>query len=58
MDAANVDLKGFTDEFYVKLRCSCNPCWIRSSIQARDDVWFEIAAPDQARMIHRRRSRR
>ena len=32
MDAANVDLKGFTEDFYQKL-CTAHlqPCWIRSS---------------------------
>lgn len=44
IDAANVDLKGFTDEFYHKITYShLNPvldtlCWLKHET----DIWFEI----------------
>jgi pyruvate formate lyase activating enzyme len=44
MDAANVDLKGFTDEFYVKL-CGArlNPVLdTLAYLKHETDVWFEI----------------
>ena len=44
MDAANVDLKGFTDEFYVKL-CGArlNPVLeTLAYLRHETDVWFEI----------------
>jgi pyruvate formate lyase activating enzyme len=43
MDAANVDLKAFTDEFYFK-QCGARSrrCSTRSRTSARDRVWFEI----------------
>ncbi len=44
MDAANVDLKGFTDEFYVKLTgAHLNPVLdTLSYLKHETDVWFEI----------------
>ena len=44
MDAANVDLKGFTDEFYVKL-CGARLQPVLDtllSLKRETDVWFEI----------------
>ena len=44
MDAANVDLKGFTDEFYVKLTgAHLNPVLdTLAYLKHETDVWFEI----------------
>jgi pyruvate formate lyase activating enzyme len=44
MDAANVDLKGFTDEFYVKLcGAKLNPVLdTLAYLKHETDVWFEI----------------
>jgi pyruvate formate lyase activating enzyme len=44
MDAANVDLKGFTDEFYVKLTgAHLNPVLdTLAYLKQETDVWFEI----------------
>ena len=44
MDAANVDLKGFTEDFYTDLcRRICSRCWTRScTCRHETDVWFEI----------------
>jgi pyruvate formate lyase activating enzyme len=44
MDAANVDLKGFTDEFYVKLTGSTLQPVLDTLLYLRHetDVWFEI----------------
>jgi pyruvate formate lyase activating enzyme len=44
MDAANVDLKGFTDEFYVKL-CGAHLQPVLETLvylKRETDVWFEI----------------
>jgi pyruvate formate lyase activating enzyme len=44
MDAANVDLKGFTDEFYVKL-CGAHLQPVLDTLvylERETDVWFEI----------------
>jgi len=44
MDAANVDLKGFTDEFYVKL-CGAHLQPVLDTLvylKCETDVWFEI----------------
>jgi len=44
MDAANVDLKGFTDEFYVKL-CGAHLQPVLDTLvylKRETDVWFEI----------------
>src|SRR4029079_11775149 len=44
MDAANVDLKGFTDEFYVKL-CGARLTPVLDTLvylKHHTDVWFEI----------------
>ena len=44
MDAANVDLKGFTDEFYVKL-CGARLQPVLDTLvylKRETDVWFEI----------------
>ena len=44
MDAANVDLKGFTDEFYVKL-CGARLQPVLDTLvylKHETDVWFEI----------------
>ncbi len=44
MDAANVDLKGFTDEFYVKL-CGAHLQPVLDTLvylKHETDVWFEI----------------
>jgi pyruvate formate lyase activating enzyme len=44
MDAANVDLKGFTDEFYVKL-CGAHLAPVLDTLvylKHETDVWFEI----------------
>jgi pyruvate formate lyase activating enzyme len=44
MDAANVDLKGFTDEFYVKL-CGAKLAPVLDTLaylKHETDVWFEI----------------
>ena len=44
MDAANVDLKGFTDEFYVKLTGShlAPVLDTLAYLEHETDVWFEI----------------
>ncbi len=52
MDAANVDLKGFTERFYRKIWArSWAPCWKRSSIWKHETwVWFELTTlliPDE-----------
>ena len=44
MDAANVDLKGFTDEFYVKL-CGAHLQPVLDTLvylKHETDVWLEI----------------
>ena len=44
MDAANVDLKGFTEEFYVKL-CGARLAPVLDTLvylEHETDVWFEI----------------
>ena len=62
MDAANVDLKGFTDEFYVKL-CGAHLQPVLDTLvylKHETDVWFEITTlliPGQER-FEPRNSRR
>ena len=60
MDAANVDLKGFTDEFYVKL-CGAHLQPVLDTLvylKHETDVWFEITTlliPGQERFDGRDR---